>query len=335
MNGERSFVCLFVCLFVLVSVTPSGQSPFHRRGASVSWDPAVFATCTDLPLRSAQLKEGIGSFQKFFLSLFLFVFGERGVTTEFLPTGSHLWPTQSPVASVSCDTRQPDQGVSVPRWSRYSQLLWRLAFMLLNVHGVGRGRESERLDRGNRPKKTGETVYRRQNNGKVKAVSPRHCPGSVFICLFLLLLCVFWGVFSVLPHRWLKLSHHPTAASLPVCSCSLKTRPDLQLLQTAYNLKVDYLSPPGSPPPPPTPPSRKSQEPRLRRHQDTWQTEGDPVTESVMEGQTNVEVFQRVSVVISSYWRRCWSPKRGCVVWGGSILCLAWGSSSGAAALFV
>ena len=43
---------------------------------------------------------------------------------------------------------------------------------------VGRGRESERLDRGNRPKKTGETVDRRQNNGSVKAVSPRHCPAT-------------------------------------------------------------------------------------------------------------------------------------------------------------
>ena len=43
---------------------------------------------------------------------------------------------------------------------------------------VGRGRESERLDRGNRPKKTGETVDRRQNNGSVKAVSPRHCPAG-------------------------------------------------------------------------------------------------------------------------------------------------------------
>ena len=43
---------------------------------------------------------------------------------------------------------------------------------------VGRGRESERLDRGNHPKKTGETVDRRQNNGSVKAVSPRHCPAT-------------------------------------------------------------------------------------------------------------------------------------------------------------
>ena len=29
-----------------------------------------------------------------------------------------------------------------------------------------------------RPKKTGETVDRRQNNGSVKAVSPRHCAGT-------------------------------------------------------------------------------------------------------------------------------------------------------------
>ena len=49
---------------------------------------------------------------------------------------------------------------------------------------LGTGTEWERgqgdwLDRGNRPKKTGETVDRRQNNGSVKAVSPRqrlvHC----------------------------------------------------------------------------------------------------------------------------------------------------------------
>ena len=47
---------------------------------------------------------------------------------------------------------------------------------------VGRGRESERLDRGNRPKKTGETVDCRQNNGSVKAVSPRHCPATCALC---------------------------------------------------------------------------------------------------------------------------------------------------------
>ena len=47
---------------------------------------------------------------------------------------------------------------------------------------VGRGRESDWLDRGNRPKKTGETVDRRQNNGSVKAVSPRHCPATCALC---------------------------------------------------------------------------------------------------------------------------------------------------------
>ena len=43
---------------------------------------------------------------------------------------------------------------------------------------VGRGRQSERLDRGNRPKKTAETVDHLQNNRSVKAVSPRHCPAT-------------------------------------------------------------------------------------------------------------------------------------------------------------
>ena len=42
----------------------------------------------------------------------------------------------------------------------------------------GKGTTECRLDRGNRLKKTGETVDRRQNNGSVKAVSPRHCPAT-------------------------------------------------------------------------------------------------------------------------------------------------------------
>ena len=43
---------------------------------------------------------------------------------------------------------------------------------------LGKGTTEWRLDRGYRPKKTGETVDRRQNNGSVKAVSPRHCPAT-------------------------------------------------------------------------------------------------------------------------------------------------------------
>ena len=50
---------------------------------------------------------------------------------------------------------------------------------------LGTGTEWEGGDRvkgstapGNRPKKTGETVDRRQNNGSAKAVSPRHCPAT-------------------------------------------------------------------------------------------------------------------------------------------------------------
>ena len=41
--------------------------------------------------------------------------------------------------------------------------------------------------RGYRPKKTGETVDRRQNNGSVKAVSPRHCAATCALrnCCFI------------------------------------------------------------------------------------------------------------------------------------------------------
>ena len=46
------------------------------------------------------------------------------------------------------------------------------------VGGGGEGTKEWRLDRGYRPKKTGETVDRRQINGSVKAVSPRHCPAT-------------------------------------------------------------------------------------------------------------------------------------------------------------
>ena len=51
---------------------------------------------------------------------------------------------------------------------------------------VGRGRESERLDHRNCLKKTGETMDRRQNNGSVKVVSPRHCPATCALsnCFF-------------------------------------------------------------------------------------------------------------------------------------------------------
>ena len=48
---------------------------------------------------------------------------------------------------------------------------------LLGRGQSGKGRKEWRLDRGYSPK-TGETVDRRQNNGSVKAVSPRHCPAT-------------------------------------------------------------------------------------------------------------------------------------------------------------
>ena len=49
---------------------------------------------------------------------------------------------------------------------------------LLGTGTEWEGGQGDWLDHGNRPKKTGETVDRRQNNGSVKAVSPRHCPAT-------------------------------------------------------------------------------------------------------------------------------------------------------------
>ena len=59
--------------------------------------------------------------------------------------------------------------------------------------GGGGGTKEWRLDLGHRPKETGETVDRRQNNGSVKAVSPRHCPATCALrnCSFN---CCVWEV---------------------------------------------------------------------------------------------------------------------------------------------
>ena len=51
-------------------------------------------------------------------------------------------------------------------------------FTLLLSSVRGERTKERRLDSGYRLKKTGETVDRRQNNGSVKAVSPRHCAAT-------------------------------------------------------------------------------------------------------------------------------------------------------------
>ena len=99
--------------------------------------------------------------------------------------------TRSPVAVSAAERKLWTRG-SNNRAQCWLQSNWKLAFLLSccltstearwpirDGDRVGRGRESEMLDCGNRPKKTGETVDRRQNNGsEVKAVSPRHCPAT-------------------------------------------------------------------------------------------------------------------------------------------------------------
>ena len=86
-------------------------------------------------------------------------------------------------ARISCTCMPPSQRCPPLPLLFVSLLSWCLTstearWPIRDGDRVGRGRESERLDRGNRPKKTGETVDRRQNNGSVKAVSPRHCPAT-------------------------------------------------------------------------------------------------------------------------------------------------------------
>ena len=49
---------------------------------------------------------------------------------------------------------------------------------LIRAGQGGKGTKEGRLDGGYRPKKTGEAVDLRQNDGSVKAVSPRHCPAT-------------------------------------------------------------------------------------------------------------------------------------------------------------
>ena len=87
--------------------------------------------------------------------------GSLGRTAQDVHLDSHTAPDLCQLDMLSCCLTSTEA-----RWP------------VRDGDSVGRGRESERLDRGNRPKKTGETVDRRQNNGSVKAVSPRHCPAT-------------------------------------------------------------------------------------------------------------------------------------------------------------
>ena len=86
---------------------------------------------------------------------------------------------------------------------------------------VGRGRESERLDRGNRPKKTGETVDRRQNNGSVKAVSPRHCPATCALRNCCFNCCAGQSLRQCPLHRCWRTAWTTRSKRRPTCSAQL------------------------------------------------------------------------------------------------------------------
>ena len=86
----------------------------------------------------------------------------------------------------------------------------------------GDGTREWRLDRGNHPKKTGETVDRRQNNGSVKAVSPRHCPATCALrnCCFN---CCAWAESQrQCPlHRCWRTTWTTRSKRRPTCSAQL------------------------------------------------------------------------------------------------------------------
>ena len=85
---------------------------------------------------------------------------------------------------------------------------------------VGRG-QGDWLDCGNRPKKTGETVDRRQNNGSVKAVSPRHCPATCALCNCSFNCCAGQSLRQCPLHRCWWTTWTTRSKRRPTCSAQL------------------------------------------------------------------------------------------------------------------
>ena len=86
---------------------------------------------------------------------------------------------------------------------------------------VGRGRESERLDCGNRLKKTGETVDCHQNNGSVKAVFPHHCPATCALRNCSFNCCSGQSQKQCLLHRCWQTTWTTQSKRRPTCSAQL------------------------------------------------------------------------------------------------------------------
>ena len=93
-------------------------------------------------------------------------------------------PPQSLISILaSVDVKQNGHGPLKPRYdwsSRHCPRQGLLSCCFTSTEARWPIRDVDRA--GNRPKKTGETVDRRQNNGSVKAVSPRHCPATCALC---------------------------------------------------------------------------------------------------------------------------------------------------------
>ena len=99
-----------------------------------------------------------------------------------------------------------------------------------------------RLDHGNCPKKSGETVDRRQNNGSVKAVSPRHCPATCALLNCCVNCCAWTESQRQCPLHWCWWTTWTTRSKRsPTCSAQLHL-PTHDLFWA--NLKVQLHLPP-------------------------------------------------------------------------------------------
>ena len=134
---------------------------------------------------------------------------------------------------------------------------------------VGRG-QGDWLDRGNRPKKTGETVDRRQNNGSVKAVSPRHCPATCALRNCSFNCCAGQSLRQCPLHRCWWTTWTTRSKRRPTWSAQLHL-PTHDLFWKRLHSEIPYISQPLStsnhipPPPPPQYPLQPSFD-----RQNTW-----------------------------------------------------------------
>ena len=132
--------------------------------------------------------------QKIYLH-YLFVFvcsGDFCITVEIFPHGKRETPGKAGCTRVFLTSLTTTERCTQDYHFLDQYIFWTLLFctswswkkmFFMHVFNncircIWKRTKEWRLDRRYRPKKTGETVGRRQNNGNVEAVSPRHCAAT-------------------------------------------------------------------------------------------------------------------------------------------------------------